>query len=145
MKKKKNYLDFVPVCAPGYSWKLNEKKLVEIEVQNKGFYNWLAQKFFKRPKVSYISLDEYGSFVWRQMDGQRTIYDISFLVKECYGEEAEPLLPRLTKFFQILYQNHYIGYSTPLEKKKQARDQKILRIGSSPSSRRAVAFFFGNG
>ena len=31
MKKKKNYLDFVPVCAPGYSWKLNEKKLVEIE------------------------------------------------------------------------------------------------------------------
>lgn len=76
MKKKKNYLDFVPVCAPGYSWKLNEKKLVEIEVQNKGFYNWLAQKFFKRPKVSYISLDEYGSFVWRQMDGQRTIYDI---------------------------------------------------------------------
>ena len=120
MKKKKNYLDFVPVCAPGYSWKLNEKKLVEIEVQNKGFYNWLAQKLFKRPKVSYISLDEYGSFVWRQMDGQRTIYDISFLVKECYGEEAEPLLPRLTKFFQILYQNHYIGYSTPLEKKKQA-------------------------
>ena len=51
------------------------------------------------------------------MDGQRTIYDISFLVKERYGEEAEPLLPRLTKFFQILYQNHYIGYSTPLEKK----------------------------
>ena len=86
MKKKKNYLDFVPVCAPGYSWKLNEKKLVEIEVQNKGFYNWLAQKFFKRPKVSYISLDEYGSFVWQQMDGQRTIYDISFLVKERYGE-----------------------------------------------------------
>ncbi len=120
MKKKKNYLDYVPVCAPGYSWKLNEKKLVEIEVQNKGFYNWLAQKFFKRPKVSYISLDEYGSFVWQQMDGQRTIYDISFLVKERYGEEAEPLLPRLTKFFQILYQNHYIGYSTPLEKKKQA-------------------------
>lgn len=58
MKKKKNYLDFVPVCAAGLQWKLNEKKLVEIEVQNKGFYNWLAQKFFKRPKVSYISLDE---------------------------------------------------------------------------------------
>ena len=49
MKKKKNYLDYVPVCAPGYNWKLNEKKQVEIEVQNKGFYNRLAQKFFKRP------------------------------------------------------------------------------------------------
>lgn len=118
MEKKKNYLDFVPVCAPGYTWKLNEKKLVEIEVQNTGFYNRLAQKLFKRPKVSYISLDEYGSFIWQQMDGKRTIYEISFLVKERYGEEAEPLLQRLTRFFQILYHNHYIGYSTPLKKKK---------------------------
>ena len=116
-KQKKNYLDYVPVCAPEHSWDVNEKNLVVLQVENKGFYNRLAQKVFKRPKVSHISLDEYGSFVWRQMDGKRTIYDISFLVKEQYGEKAEPLLPRLTKYFQILYQNHFIGYSVPLEKK----------------------------
>ena len=116
-KQKKNYLDYVPVCAPEHSWELNEKKLVVIHVENRGFHNRLAQKVFKRPKVSHISLDEYGSFVWQQMDGKRTIYEISFLVKERYGEKAEPLLPRLTKYFQILYQNHFIGYSVPLEKK----------------------------
>ncbi len=60
-----------------------------------------------------------------QMDWPATIYDISFLVKECYGEEAEPLLPRLTKFSEILYQNHYIGYSTPLEK-EQHRDTENI-------------------
>ena len=49
MKKKKNYLDYVPVCAPGYNWKLNEKKQVEIEVQNKGFYNRLAQSKLYQP------------------------------------------------------------------------------------------------
>lgn len=115
-KLKKNYLDYVPVCAPEHSWELNEKRLVVIRVENRGFYNRLAQKVFKRPKVSYISLDEYGSFVWQQMDGKRTIYDISFLVKERYGEKAEPLLPRLTKYFQILYQNHFIGYCVPIGK-----------------------------
>lgn len=114
MKKKKNYLDYVPVCAPEHSWDLNEKKQVVIHVQNKGFYNRLAQKLFKRPKESHISLDEVGSFAWQQMDGKRTIYDISLLVKEEFGEKAEPVLDRLVKFFQILYQNHFIGYSTPI-------------------------------
>ena len=113
MKKKKNYLDYVPVCAPEHSWDLDEKGLVVIHVQNKGFYNKMAQKFFKRPQESHISLDEYGSFVWQQMDGVRTIYDISGLVGQRYGEKAEPLIPRLVKFFRILYTNHFIGYSVP--------------------------------
>ncbi|MDO4284829.1 MAG: PqqD family protein [Eubacteriales bacterium] len=119
MGKKENYLDYVPVCAPDREWKLDEKGLVEILVRNTGFYNRLAQKFFHRPKESRISLDEYGSFIWQQMDGTRTIYDISVLVKEKYGEKAEPLLPRLTKFFKILYANHFIGYSRPRVQKKK--------------------------
>ncbi len=114
-KQKKNYLDYVPVCAPEHSWDLNERNLVVIRVENKGFYNRLAQRFFHRPKVSHISLDEYGSFVWQQMDGKRTIIEISHLVRERYGDKAEPLIPRLAKYFRILYQNHFIGYSTPLE------------------------------
>ena len=122
-RQKKNYLDYVPVCAPEHSWDLNEKNLVVIHVENKGFYNRLAQRFFKRPKISHISLDEYGSFVWRQMDGKRTIFEISHLVRARYGDKAEPLIPRLTKYFRILYQNHFIGYSTPLEG-AAARNQK---------------------
>ena len=71
-------------------------------MENKGFYNWLAQKLFKRPRFSYIDLDEFGSFVWKQMDGKRTIY----------GDRAEPVVERLVKYFQILYRNHFIGYVT---------------------------------
>ena len=79
-------------------------------MQNKGFYNRLAQKLFKRPKVSYISLDEYGSFVWQQMDGKRNVYEISKLVSERFGKDAEPVVERLVKYIQILYQNKFIGY-----------------------------------
>ena len=53
-KQKKNYFDYVPVCAPEHSWDVNEKNLVVLHVENKGFYNRLAQKVFKRPKVRGI-------------------------------------------------------------------------------------------
>lgn len=109
-KSKENYLDYVPVCAPGLEWEADKDGMVKIKVENKGFYNWLAQKFFKRPRFSTISLDEFGSFVWRQMDGKRTIYEIAQLVREKFGDKAEPLYERITRYFQILYRNHYIGY-----------------------------------
>ena len=32
------------------------------------------------------------------------------ILKEKFGDAAEPLIERLTKYFQILYRNHFIGY-----------------------------------
>lgn len=109
-KEKKNYMDYVPVCNPGYSWDTDKKGIVTVHVVNSGFYNYLAQKLFKKPKVSHIALDEYGSFVWQQMDGKRSIYDISKLVAEHFGKKAEPVVERLVQFFRILYENKFIGY-----------------------------------
>ena len=110
-KEKKNYLDYIPICAPGFTWE-EKKGIVTIKMENKGFYNWLAQKLFKRPRFSAIDLDEFGSFVWTQMDGKRTIYEISEMVREHFGDRAEPVVERLVKYFQILYRNHFIGYVT---------------------------------
>lgn len=110
MKEKKNYIDFIPRCNPLFSWEADQKGMVTVHVVNKGFYHLLAQKLFKRPRISHIKLDEYGSFVWQQMDGQRTIYDISHPVKEKFGKDAEPVLERLVQFFRILYRNKFIVY-----------------------------------
>lgn len=110
MKKKKNFLDFIPVCNPKYTWDADKKGIVTVHVINQGFYNWIAQKFFKKPRISHIALDEYGSFVWRQMDGVRTIYDISKLTSAEFGKNAEPVIERIVKYFQILYQNKFIGW-----------------------------------
>ncbi len=109
-RKKKNYLDFIPVCNPDYTWDADKKGIVTVHVVNKGFYNRIAQKLFHRPLVSHIALDEYGSFVWRQMDGRKSIYDISKQVTERFGKEAEPVIERLTAYIRILYQNKFIGY-----------------------------------
>lgn len=124
-KRKKNFLDFIPVCNPAYTWDKDKKGNVVVHVVNKGFYNWIAQKFFKRPRVSHITLDHYGSFVWQQMDGKRDVYEIAQIVKKQFGTEAEPLLERLVRFIQILYQNKFIGYVKvkPQRPAKQPDDQ----------------------
>ena len=109
-KEKKNYLDFIPVWNPAYTWDKDEKGQVVVHVVHKGFYHWIAQKCFRRPRISHIALDRYGSFVWQQMDGKADIYEISGRVRERFGKEAEPVLERLVDFTRILYQNAFIGY-----------------------------------
>ncbi len=105
---QKNYLEFVPIQNEDFPWKVNEKGIVTVMVTNKGFYNKIAQKFFKKPRVSKIQLDEFGSFIWQQIDGKNNIYAISEKVKENFGKKAEPLYPRLLKFFEILKENKFV-------------------------------------
>ena len=104
MKKKrisKNYLDSIFVPTSDLAWR-NEEGSVTLDIENKGFFNRMAQKFFGKPKVSHIHLDEMGSFVWPLLDGEKDIIALGVIVKEHFGEKAEPLYERLAKYFQIL-------------------------------------------
>ena len=78
---------------------------------HRGFYAWIAQKFFHRPRVSHIDLDAMGSFIFQRIDGQRTVGAIAELVKVEYGKKAEPLYERLIKYMQILHNNGFIYYT----------------------------------
>lgn len=100
--KDENYLDRVPVIKDGLEWTADDGGAVTISVENKGFFNRIAQKFFKKPKVSYVHLEENGSFVWLAIDGERDIAEIGRLVRERFGEKAEPLYERLAKYIAML-------------------------------------------
>ena len=107
MKKKqivipKNYLEKIPARPETMNWSVDDKGIVTLEIENKGIANRIAQKLFRRPKVSYIHLDEMGSFLWPLFDGERTITDLGVLVEEKFGEEAHPLYERLATYFKIL-------------------------------------------
>ena len=113
MAKKKNvisanYLDKTPIRHPDIKWTVDEKGLVSLEIENVGFFNRVAQKLFKRPKISYVHLDENGSFIWLSVDGEKDITAIGKEVDEHFGEAAHPLYERLAKFFQILDSYHFI-------------------------------------
>lgn len=114
MKNKKNsnenYLERIPLRSDKLGWSTGDDGLVTLEIENIGFMNRIAQKFFKKPKVSYVHLDEMGSFVWPVMDGEKDLVKIGEEVKAHFGEKAEPLYPRLAQYFKILESYNFIQW-----------------------------------
>lgn len=115
MKKKKenlskNYLEKIPVRPKDIKWDKNEKGLVTLYVHNTGIMKKITQIFLKKPEYTQVHLDENGSFVWPLIDGKKNIVELGEIVKEHFGEAAEPLYPRLAKFFQILESYNFVSF-----------------------------------
>ncbi|MEE3399595.1 MAG: PqqD family protein [Eubacterium sp.] len=112
-KSKENYLDFVPVISDKHKWEADEEGNVTIFIENKGIFNWLAQKLLKKPKVSQLHLEKFGSYIFPLIDGKASIYEIGQEVKTHFGDEAEPLYPRLTEYIKMLHDYGFVNYLQP--------------------------------
>ena len=110
MKKSENYLEFVPIPRRGLHYEVVDGA-VTIFRENTGLFNRLAQKFWHRPKITRIQLDEMGNFIWPLMDGTRDISAIADRIKETYGEQAEPLYNRAVQYFKILSDYGFIEFA----------------------------------
>ena len=110
-KKPENYLEKIPRHKDMLSWSQDENGIVTLEMQNKGAANRIAQLLLKKPKISYIHLEEFGSFVWLTIDGKRDITAIGELVREHFGEKAEPLYERLSTYIKTLHSNGFIDFN----------------------------------
>ena len=114
MRKKKqsvNYLDLIPQRAENLRWHTDEETgIITLEVENSGFFNTIAQKVFHKPRFTQVHLDETGSSLWPLIDGEKTVAQLADCMKEHFGEKAEPLYPRIIKYFQIVESNHFIKY-----------------------------------
>lgn len=108
-KPQTNYLDLIPLRAP-LAWTADESGMVTLEKENTGLFCRITQKLLKKPKVTQIHLDAIGSFLWPKLDGSQTVYQLAHAVKEAFGEAAEPLYPRIVKYFQILESYHFIQW-----------------------------------
>ena len=115
-KRKENYLEKIPVRSEKVGWSSNDDGIVTIEIENKGIFNTLAQKFFKKPRISYVHLDAIGSFVWPLIDGKKTIEALAVDVELKFGEDAYPLYERLAKYFQILDSYGFVNLTDGTEK-----------------------------
>ena len=123
-----NIIDMVPVRNPDYSYRI----IKEDDVKSKLKAGWVAihiprfrgrlgQGFCRFTGMSQhinLNLDEYGTLVWLNMDGQRTVRQLGLLLKEKFGEKVEPLYWRLAYFLSLLERNKLMSYKpvTPLPK-----------------------------
>lgn len=115
MAKKKeiineNYLENIPVRQEGLRWDVDEKGIVTLYVHNTGLMKKITQKLLKKPEYTQVHLDENGSFVWPLIDGEKNIIELGVYVKEQFGDKAEPLYPRLAKFFEILKSYDFVSF-----------------------------------
>ena len=106
--KTENFLEKIPCHKANINWTCDHNNLVTLEIENKGIFNKLAQLLFKKPKISYIHLDSMGSFIWQLIDNKTNITTIAENIKSRFGELAEPLYPRLLKYFQILLSYNFV-------------------------------------
>lgn len=110
VKTNENYLDRVPKIKDGLSWEQGDGGEVILLLENKGMFNRAAQLLLKKPKYSKIHLDDLGGYAWKLADGKKSIYEIGKSVKETFGEKAEPLYERLSKYFDILFRYGFIEF-----------------------------------
>ncbi len=107
IKMPPNYLDLIPFKNESLSWSYDDNKAV-VDIENKSLYNKIAQVLFKKPRISHISLDKYGTVVWESIDGKNSISDIIHIMEESFPEERERMLDRVVTFAAILERNGFI-------------------------------------
>ena len=116
MKKNDNYLDHVFRRSPEVDWDevteddkdATHLPLVVLHIRHRGLSHFIAEKFFDRPPVTHVHMEPIGSFIWRQIDGRHSVYEIGQLLHETFGEEAEPLYERLSVYMKQLENNGLI-------------------------------------
>ena len=107
-KVEQNYFEQIPIRSQVRPWTEDESGMVVIDVENKGLANRIAQRFFHKPKVSHISLDQYGTVVWKQMDGTHSVNDIIEMMKKEFPDEKDRMLDRVVTFLATLQAHEFI-------------------------------------
>lgn len=104
-----NLLDMVPVLRDGLTTE-RESGRVTVHVPRQSWIERQAVRFLKQPAVIKVSLDELGSAVVSRCDGAHTVSDIADGLRDGFGEAAEPLLPRLVKFIEVMEANGWLDW-----------------------------------
>lgn len=74
---------------------------------------WLQPRL-KRPHIR-VKLDEFGSFVWRRIDGNSAFSTISKAMTDEFGDRIAPADDRLKNFLILLRRNQFAELFAPVE------------------------------
>ena len=108
-----NYMDQIPIHDDKHPWRVTDDGMAEVDMEHNGFYDRIAQKMFKKPPVSHIALDKYGTVVWENMNGENTIADIVRIMEDAFPGERDRMLDRVVAFTITLKHNGFITISDP--------------------------------
>ncbi len=102
LKNNEDVLNIIYKISDNLEYEVDKDNIVTILVKQ----DHKVQKFFRKlkfkiPEYRKITLDEYGSYVFSQIDGKKTVKDIGESLELKFGDKVHPLYERL-----LLYLNH---------------------------------------
>ncbi|GAA4720317.1 PqqD family protein [Brevibacillus fulvus] len=75
--------------------------------------SWLERfsiRYMQQPKMIQIELDPLGNTVLQCCTGAHTVSEIAEILVNRFGQEAEPVIPRLVKFLQTVEFNGWLNW-----------------------------------
>ncbi len=112
-----NLLEMYP--APAIRWEQEEDGSITLFTPR--FSNkWMVKHVLPRMKNKdlKIHLDEFGSWVWQQIDGHTTVLQIAKNLYEKFGEKVEPVYDRLGLFINHLARRQFISLADENDRAK---------------------------
>lgn len=105
-----NLLDVVFKVADHLEYRIDKTGyVVVVERQEHKLQQFCRKLKMRIPEKRTITMDEFGSFVFQQIDGHRTVRQIGEILEAQYGDRIKPLYERLSLFMEMLEKkSHYI-------------------------------------
>ena len=102
-----NLLDYAP--QPVILWQMDANGHVVLKLPrfNSRLLKSLLLPRMKNPHLS-IHLDVFGTWVWQEMDGKKTVAEIAKSLSVQFGDAVEPVYERLGLFINLLARRKFI-------------------------------------
>lgn len=110
MKNNEDVLNIVFKKNENTEYKVNDNDIVTIlEKQDRKIQRLFRKLKFKIPMYKKVELDEYGSYIFLQINGDKNVKELGGILELKYGEKSHPLYERLLLFLNHIEVNcHYI-------------------------------------
>lgn len=82
-------------------YEIDDGIVTVLQKQDHAIQRFLRKLKIKIPLYKRTKLDKYGSFIFLQIDGQKTVEEIGKNLEAEYGKDTHPLYERL-----LMYLNH---------------------------------------
>jgi len=74
-------------------------------------YKWISKLFPSLSTYIHVPLEKYGSEIWNQIDGQRSVEEISESIASLYPDEKD-IKNRAVAYIQQLHHDKFIWLKT---------------------------------
>lgn len=101
MNNNEEVLNIVFKIEDTIEYEIEDGIVTVLQKQDHAIQKFLRKLKIKIPLYRRTKLDKYGSFIFLQIDGEKTVEEIGKNLEAEYGEDTHPLYERL-----LMYLNH---------------------------------------